>query len=89
MAATWKVTQKKNTYRATYSGNLHEALEKAKADLKKYLNDGDIPKWAWIKKKAEAEIAANKRAIERAQVFIGLAEKELKKQEEENGQGTL
>ena len=30
MAATWKVTTKKNTYKAIYSGDLHEALEKAK-----------------------------------------------------------
>lgn len=81
MAATWKVTSKN----ASYSGDLHEALEKAKTDLKKYLNDKNIEKWVWLKEKAEAEIAANKRAIERAQTFIKLAEKELKKQEAENG----
>lgn len=84
MAATWKVTLKKNTYRASYSGDLHEALEKAKSDLKKYLNDKDIEKWVWLKEKAGVAIAANKRAIERAQIFIELAEEELKKQEAEN-----
>lgn len=85
MAATWKVTTKKNTYKAIYSGDLHETLEKAKTDLKKYLHDKDIPKWVWLKGIAEAKIAANKRAIERAQIFIELAEKELKNKEAENG----
>lgn len=85
MAATWKVTSKKGYYSASYSGDLHEALEKAKTDLKKYLHDKNIEKWVWIKEKAEAEIAANKRAIERAQIFIELAEKELKKKEAGNG----
>ena len=84
MAATWKVTTKKNSYSASYSGDLHEALEKAKTDLNKYLHDKDIGKWFWIKEKAEAKIAANKRAIKRAQIFIELAEKELKKQEAEH-----
>lgn len=85
MAATWKVTTKKNSYRASYTGDLQEALEKAKSDLKKYLHDKNIEKWVWLKEKAEAEIAANKRAIERAQIFIELAEKELKNKEAENG----
>lgn len=85
MAATWKVTSKGNCYKASYSGDLHEALEKAENDLKKYLNDKNIEKWVWLKEKAAAEIAVNKRAIERAQIFIRLAEKELKKQEAENG----
>lgn len=84
MAATWKVTTKKNSYRASYTGDLHEALEKAKADLKKYLNDKNIEKWVWLKERAEAKIVANKRAIERAQVFIELAEKELENKEAEN-----
>lgn len=85
MAATWKVTQKGNYNNASYSGDLHEALEKAETDLKKYLHDKDIPKWVWLKGIAEAKIAANKRAIERAQIFIRLAKEELKKQEAENG----
>lgn len=85
MAATWKVTSKGNCYKACYSGDLHEALEKAETDLKKYLNDKNIEKWVWLKEKAEAEIAANKRAIERAQVFIRLAKEELKGQEADNG----
>ena len=85
MAATWKVTTKKNSYRASYTGDLHKALEKAKSDLKKYLHDKDIPKWVWLKAIAEGKIAANKRAIERAQIFIELAEKELKNKEAENG----
>lgn len=89
MAATWKVTTKKSgystNYKAVYSGDLNEALEKAKADLKKYLKDKNIEKWVWLKEKAEAEIAANKRAIERVQIFIELAEKELKNKETGNG----
>ncbi len=89
MVVTWKVTQKGHYNNASYSGDLNEALEKAKTDLKKYLNDKDITKWVWLKGIAEAKIAANKRAIERAQIFIKLAKEELKKQEAENGQSTL
>lgn len=49
------------------------------------MHDKDIPKWVWLKGIAEGKIAANKRAIERAQIFIELAEKELKNKEAENG----
>lgn len=82
MAATWRVTETKDKYKITYSGDLQEALEKAENDLKKYMNDKDLEKWVWIKKKAEAAIKANERAIKRAQIFIGAAKEELKKQDE-------
>ncbi|RKI44315.1 hypothetical protein D7V86_19860 [bacterium D16-51] len=76
--ATWRVKESKNTYRATYSGDLQEALDKAKKDLERYQNNKDIAHWYWIRAKAEAAIKANERAINRANIFIQLAEKELK-----------
>lgn len=85
MAATWKIKKKENRYAAYYSGDLHEALEKARRDLERYTNDEDIKKWIWLKEMAEAKIAANERAIERAQIFIDMAKRELKNKETENG----
>ena len=76
--APWRVKESKNSYSATYSGDLQKAFDKAKKDLERYQNNKDIAHWYWIKEKAEAAIKANERAINRANIFIRLAEKELR-----------
>ncbi|MBN2878671.1 MAG: hypothetical protein JXN65_03480 [Clostridia bacterium] len=80
--STYRVKEEKNTYKMTYTGNLKEALEKAKEDLEKKQNDPNMPHWEWIKNKAEKEIEANKRAIGRIKAFISAAEEKLKEGEQ-------
>ena len=80
--SNYHIKETKNSYKLSYSGDLAEALEKAKEDLKKTLNDQELQYWIWIKDKAEKAINANSRKIERLQAFIKVAERQLKESEE-------
>ena len=51
--SNYHIKETKNSYKLSYSGDLAEALEKAKEDLKKTLNDQELQYWIWIKDKAE------------------------------------
>ena len=79
--SNYHIKETKNSYKLSYSGDLAEALEKAKEDLKKTLNDKELQYWIWIKDKAEKAINANDRKIKRLQAFVAAAERELKESE--------
>lgn len=82
--STYHIKETKNTYSFSYSGDLREAVDKAKKDLNRELNNKDLAYWAWIKEKAEKAIKANANKIRRIQAFIECAEKELKNKEMED-----
>lgn len=82
--STYHIKENKNTYSFSYSGDLREAVDKAKKDLTRELNNKDLAHWAWIKEKAEKAIKANANKIRRIQAFIECAEKELKNKEMED-----
>lgn len=85
MASSYRVKESKNAYKMSYSGDLEEALEKARFDLAKRQSDTNMQYWQWLKDKATKEIEANDRAIKRIKVFISAAERQLKEQEADNG----
>lgn len=82
MASSYKVRETKNTYKMSYSGDLNEALEKARLDLEKRQSDPNMQHWEWLRDKATKEIESNNRAVERIKVFISAAERQIKEQEE-------
>lgn len=79
--ANYYIKETKDKYEMSYSGDLREATEKARKDLDKALHDGTIVHWVFIKTMAEKAIKANSRKIQRLQVFIETAEKQLRKEE--------
>ena len=81
--STYSIKETKDSYKMSYTGDLSEALEKAKADLKKALNDKDLQHWIFLKEKADSMIKANARKIERLQAFIRVAERQLAQTESE------
>lgn len=86
MKSSYRVKEIKDEYKMSYTGDLAEALEKAKTDLDKRQGDPNMQHWKWIKEKATKEIQANQRAIERIKVFIRTAERQLRENEvKENG----
>lgn len=68
----------------SYSGDLQEALNKAKEDLRRECENKEILHWEWLKKKAEAAIKAHRSKIEKLEAFIRVAERQLAKQTEED-----
>lgn len=82
--STYHIKETKNTYKFSYSGDLREALDKAKGDLHREMNNKDIPYWVWLKEKAEKAIKANSNKIRRIQAFIDCAERQLQKEEKED-----
>lgn len=85
MASSYRVKESKDAYKMSYSGDLEEALEKARLDLVKKAEDPNMQYWQWLKDKATKEIEANDRAIKRIKTFISAAERQLKEQETDNG----
>ena len=51
--SNYHIKETKNSYKLSYSGDSAEALEKAREDLKKTLNDQELQYWIWIKDKAK------------------------------------
>lgn len=83
MKSSYSIKESKGRYNFTYSGDLGEATEKAKKDLKKEKENPDIPYWLWIKSRAEKAINAHNNRIRRIQAFIDCAERHLKAENEE------
>ncbi len=83
--STYHIKEIKNSYRFSYSGDLKEALEKARKDLQKEKENPDIAYWEWIRKKAASAILAHERKAERIEAFIRCAEQNLKESEAGNG----
>lgn len=68
----------------SYTGDLGGALEKAKEDLKAERENEEMKYWEWIKKKAETKIKAHKTKIEKLEVFIRQATRQIMEEEEGN-----
>ena len=75
--STYSIKESKGRYSFTYSGDLGEAIEKAKADLKKEQENTEFMRWEWIKKKADAAITAHFNRVRRITAFIECAERHL------------
>ena len=84
MKSNYQIKSKKNHYEMSYSGDLQEALNKAKEDLRRECENKEILHWEWLKKKAEAAIKAHRSKIEKLEAFIRAAERQLAKQTEED-----
>ncbi len=84
MKSNYHIKSKKNHYEMSYSGDLQEALNKAKEDLCRECENKEILHWEWLKKKAEAAIKAHRSKIEKLEAFIRVAERQLAKQTEED-----
>lgn len=83
--STYHIKETKSMRSFTYSGDLKEALEKARKDLQKEKENPDIAHWEWIRKKAIGAITAHENKIERIEAFIRCAERNLKESEAGNG----
>ncbi len=75
--STYKVKETKESYKFSYTGNLAEALEKARNDLDNERGNTEIQYWEWIKKKADAAIMAHRRKKARIEAFIKAATRQL------------
>lgn len=82
--STYHIKETKNSYIFSYSGDLKEALEKARKDLQKEEKNTDIAHWEWIKKKAVSAILAHEKKVARIKAFIRCAEQNLKESEAGN-----
>lgn len=83
--STYHIKETKHTRSFSYSGDLKEALEKARKDLQKEKENPEIVYWEWIRKKAVNAILAHERKIERIKAFIKCAERNLEEREADNG----
>lgn len=83
--STYHIKETKSNYSFSYSGDLKEALEKARKDLHKEEGNPDIAYWEWIRKKAVSAILAHERKVARIKTFIKCAEQNLKESEAGNG----
>lgn len=81
--ATYGIREKKNSYHFTYSGDLKDAVAKAKRDLEKEKENTEVKHWEWIRKKAETAIIAHYNRIRRIEAFIDCAERKIKESEGE------
>jgi hypothetical protein len=82
--STYCIKETKNGRKFIYTGDLREATEKARKDLKKEEENEDIEYWQWIKRKAQAAIRAHEKKIGRIEAFIQCAERTLEKGEADN-----
>ena len=54
--ASYKIRETKNMRHFTYSGNLEDAIEKAKGDLQKEKENKETAQWYWLYEKAKKAI---------------------------------
>lgn len=77
MKSNYSISLKKGVYHFCFSGDLEEALSKAKRDLEKERENKEVENWRWIKKKAERVINAHSEKIYKLTCFIEVAEKQI------------
>ena len=63
--ASYKIRETKNMRHFTYSGNLKDAIEKAKRDLQKEKENKEIAQWYWLYEKAKKAINTHTKNIKR------------------------
>ena len=78
--ASYKIRETKNMRHFTYSGNLKDAIEKAKRDLQKEKENKEIAQWYWLYEKAKKAINTHNKKIANIEAFIRCAEEEQEKQ---------
>lgn len=86
MKSNYHIKSEKGYYKLSYSGDLEEALQKAKADLKKEQENTEFLRWEWIKAKAETAIKAHHTKIDKLQSFIRAAEREIADRKEKDAE---
>lgn len=86
MKSNYHIKSKKTHYELSYSGDLGEALEKAKKDLEKAEESEEILHWKWIKKKADTALKAHCTKIEGLKAFIRAAEREIENERKGAGE---
>ena len=74
--ASYKIRETKNMRHFTYSGNLKDAIEKAKRDLQKEKENKEIAQWYWLYEKAKKAINTHNKKIANIEAFIRCAEEE-------------
>lgn len=84
--ASYKIRETKNMRHFTYSGNLKDAIEKAKRDLQK--ENKEIAQWYWLYEKAKKAINTHNKKIANIEAFIRCAEEEQEKQKGKNDNET-
>lgn len=75
--ATYRIKENKDNCSFTYSGDLGEAIEKARKDLQKEKDNPDVSYWLWIKDKAEKALGSHYNRIHRIEAFIKCAQRQL------------
>lgn len=78
--ASYKIRETKNMRHFTYSGNLKDAIEKAKRDLQKEKENKEIAQWYWLYEKAKKAINTHNKKIANIEAFIRCAEEEQNKE---------
>lgn len=78
--ASYKIRETKKARHFTYSGNLEDAIEKAKRDLQKEKENKEIAQWYWLYEKAKKAIYTHNKKIANIEAFIRCAEEEQEKQ---------
>ncbi len=71
--ASYKIRETKNMRHFTYSGNLEDAIEKAKGDLQKEKENKETAQWYWLYEKAKKAINAHNKKIANIEAFIRCA----------------
>ncbi|MCD7825124.1 MAG: hypothetical protein LUH14_04065 [Clostridiaceae bacterium] len=84
--ATYRVRETKDRILATYTGDLANAAEKARQDLRREVNNPDIEHWQWLAGQAQKRLLAHDRKIDRINTFLRIAEQELERQNQGDGQ---
>lgn len=83
--SAYYVKETKNGYKLSYSGDLKEAMEKARKDLEKEETNREIEYWEWIRKKAESVILTHEKKRAKIKAFIKAAEREMEKAKADKG----
>lgn len=77
------IKETKDRYKFAYTGDLKDALQKARGDLQREKCNPETAYYEWAFKKAQSAILAHNRKMARLEAFIERAEITLEKEESE------
>ncbi len=83
---TFSIKRTKNGRKMTYTGDLQEAINKAKRELNKKLKDGAVQRahLEWAYERARKELTAWDNRIDDLKMFIRVAEQQLENEKEDS-----
>ncbi len=84
--STFSIRRTKTQRKMTYTGDLTEAIQKAKQELDKKQKEGAIQRahLTWAYERAKKELTAWDNRIDDLKTFIRLAEQQLENEKEDN-----